>query len=87
MTIFDVIRWPVNIPPTAEELDAVPTELYRNWIKRSHWRDADTESSYDRFWVAGWMQRNWEDPRNYMVREEIIEDVKLLRKLIAGWKE
>ena len=31
MTIFDVIRYPISIPPTEEELEAVPKIIFNKW--------------------------------------------------------
>ncbi len=33
MTLFDSIRYPIGSPPTGEQFDAVPVELYNRWIR------------------------------------------------------
>ena len=37
MTIFDVIRYPISNPPTKEEFEALPADLYRNWLLAAGW--------------------------------------------------
>ena len=31
MSLFDVIKYPISIPPTKEEFEALPDEIYINW--------------------------------------------------------
>jgi hypothetical protein len=34
MSIFDVIKYPISEPPTKEELEALPDDLYNYWCVR-----------------------------------------------------
>ena len=79
MSLFDVIRYPVSCPPTFDQLNAIPTNLYRYWITRSSWSDVDTQSSWDPLWVAQWMRNN---TGLSGCRINIEYDIRILRKII-----
>jgi len=32
MSLFDVIKYPLSIPVTLEELESLPKEVYRKWF-------------------------------------------------------
>ena len=85
MSLFDVIRYSISIPPTVEELAALPDALYNVWIRHptNSWHGVDTESIDDRKWVSSWMYRNF----NSEAQEKIMRDIKLLRKLILEYEE
>lgn len=82
MSLFDVLRYPISYPPQAEEFAALPESIYNKWIKNSSWSIVDTESSSDMIWVTQWMKRNLNSPS---YSEEIISDLKILRKIISEW--
>jgi hypothetical protein len=91
MTIFDSIKYPISEYPTAEELEALPDELYKKWIGTSSWND--TEAVNNREWVALWMSSHLQDPEIFPGRgtspkdmEEILQDLKLLRKMIMEYE-
>ena len=33
MSLFDVIKYPISTPPTTEELEALPHELFQKWLE------------------------------------------------------
>jgi len=85
MSLFDVIRYPLSLPPTAEELSALPKELYTQWINNSSWKNIDTKSSMDLQWVSSWMCE-FITYRNAPYHEDIIiRDIHILRDIIKKW--
>jgi hypothetical protein len=32
MNLFDVLKYPISVPPTMEELEALPADLLINWM-------------------------------------------------------
>ena len=85
MSLFDVIKYPISEPPTLEELNALPNEIFNQWISLSHWRspgkwkDADGISHYYKNFYGS-------DHDAYPDQEQS-RDVKLLRKLIEEYNE
>ena len=44
MSLFDVLRYPVSIPPQQGQLEAIPYELYMLWYKSvDGWNDCYDE--------------------------------------------
>ena len=89
MTVFDVLRYPISDLPTAEELIALPADLYRKWLHYSTWSDQDALvrrlSEDERSWVAQWMTNHLLDPETQPGRGtspetmlEIKQDIVLL---------
>ena len=35
MSIFDVLRYNLSIPPTADELAALPSPVYQKWLSKT----------------------------------------------------
>jgi hypothetical protein len=86
MTVFDVIRYPVSLPPTREELEALPKIIYWDWI-RNHtqdWHQLD-DTACSPWNVAIWMAYYHRDSHEHQ-REEIQADVHRLRQLIAEYE-
>jgi hypothetical protein len=73
MSLFDVIRYPISMPPTEAEILALPNSLFKRWTESSkEWSDSPTQS-----FVAYWYSA---------VRNETqIQDIKLLRQMIKDY--
>jgi hypothetical protein len=84
MSIFAVLRYPVSLPPSGEELSGIPSELYKEWIDKSSWMNITEDSSMNPIWVAEWMCEFIKYKDN---REEIEDDVQLLRNMIKEYDE
>jgi hypothetical protein len=41
MSIFDVIKYPISIPPKREELEALPVDLLVEWMSAAGFADPD----------------------------------------------
>jgi hypothetical protein len=89
MSLFDVLRYPISLPPTEEELDALPVKLFHSWTDNveCHWYTVDKDSAQSPRWVSGWMNRNWPSLAPTRLSTEIEADVYLLRRLISEWQE
>ncbi len=42
MSLFDVLRWPISIPPTEAELAILPKEILVNWKCKVHFLNGAT---------------------------------------------
>jgi hypothetical protein len=84
MALFDVIKYPISIPPTAEEFAVLPYKLYKIWIEHpdNSWSITHDDTRFDRLWVSKWMNIN-----NSEMEEEIKKDIALLRKIIKEYEE
>jgi hypothetical protein len=94
MTIFDVIRYPIHIPPLVGELAALPEALYKYWIDfhTIDWHNVDAEIKYAPSNVEEWMrdmvQSHIEDNRGFTHSvKELTTDLEKLRKLIQEYEE
>ena len=74
MTIFDSIKYQISIPPTEKELEALPLELFRKWAYQVEFGQLADSS-----WVSCWYER-------YVAGTDM-EEIQLLRKMIAEWGE
>ena len=91
MSLFDVIRYPISYPPTKEELDALPTELYLHWIKNSDWSqfiepdtwEEDQSSMYATSHVSNWYKSNISDSKVFKESDRL--DLLRLRSIIEHW--
>jgi hypothetical protein len=81
MSLFDVIKYPISFPPQRSQLQALPPELYNEWINKSTWQNVSSESRGDPQWVAEWMIAFLDTPCN----KDILHDTDLLRKMIKEW--
>jgi hypothetical protein len=83
VSIFDVIRYPISLPPTAEELAALPEDLYTYWIDfhTIDWSRVSEDTKYDRDHVARWMSRAY----STISKDEVSIDISKLKKLILEW--
>lgn len=86
MNSFNVLRYPISIPPKREELEALPPELYSNWLGKSEWelftRDARDAETITPDYVASWYKNNHN--YGYCVGDDY-NDLKLLRQMVAEW--
>ena len=75
MTIFDVIRYPISEPyPTQEELEALPPAFLEIYKQKTGFLNVHTPKSIHQAFKQ-------------FHKEEAIEDIKLLRKMIQEWDE
>jgi len=75
MTIFDVIRYPISIPPTEEELEALPRELFNKWTLKVNFSTGADPYSVVR-WYEFQLRYNEEE-------DECRHDIELLRKMLG----
>jgi len=76
MTIFDSLRYPVSNHPTAEQLDAIPIDIFNHWLLHC-------VKGGERF--AGYSSEDLE--RFYRNRQWADDSIPLLRKAILEWNE
>ena len=78
MSLFDVIRYPISNPPTLEELQRLPGDLYQEWVSSTGWR-AD---SSDPAWVSSWYKKHIHTAYYESVGPG---DLAHLKQLIKDW--
>lgn len=71
MTIFDVIRYPVSSPAKLEELEAIPDELFVDWLTATRWNEPNTLS---RYFVLKHLNSTY------------LSDIPILRKMIKEYE-
>ena len=37
MGVFDVLRYPISCPPTQDEMDSLPDDVFENWKHQVGW--------------------------------------------------
>lgn len=89
--IFDVLKYPVSIPPTAEEFRRIPTDLFNRWAYMSNWSPWNGKS-FDRKSMAELYEEvvasNIEiDTDCNRRRERYINELLLLRRMIKEYEE
>ena len=86
MSIFDVIKYPISIPPTPEQFERLPHDLFLKWYEQSDWatkglefRDRDPMHQYIADWYADF----------YFVKGYFDEcdriDLQLLKQMIRDY--
>ena len=71
MTIFDVIRYPISDVPTAEEMEALPRDLFKKWARENGWGAYD----YRQGRIAG----------AYYKGSPYEKDIPILRQMIKDY--
>jgi hypothetical protein len=71
MSLFDVLRYPVSIPPTLEQLDRIPDEL---WLTFSKSRSVSLNKALKRML--------W---NTLPLSNKEIKEINKLKKCIADW--
>ena len=86
MTIFDSIRYPISLPPTKEQLEALPQDIFEYWIDKhtADWHRQGSDIRYSTDLVASWMNRLH---CSTSASDEIKTDTAALRKLILEWDQ
>ena len=84
MSLFDVLRYPINDYPTKEVLDCLPDQLFKEWVKLSDFDDYDHYNSNksSRNNVAYWYSKYY-GSINFHKRD--YDDIELLRKMIKEY--
>ena len=89
MSLFDTIKYPISVPPTSEEFGALPNKLFAQWYDISDWinpvsrpQEQGRESQQN---VGRWYCRYYSNFKE--LRKDDIEDLKLLRRMIAEYEE
>jgi hypothetical protein len=44
MSLFDVLRYPISEPPTKEELEALPNDIWDKWVAISQWPESASKT-------------------------------------------
>ena len=52
MSLFDVIKYPISTPVTKEELEAVPSDIYNDWVTENFQRYDEQEFLKKSKWVV-----------------------------------
>ena len=81
MTIFDSIRYPISCPPTAEQLEAVPDEIFDEWRDKTHF----TVGKGDCNIISDWISRFWTSV-NVTGGSDGKSDTELLIKMISEYE-
>ncbi len=74
MSLFDILRYPISDSPTVEQLKALPTELYREWLKSANFAP-DRWDCNDVIWYFS------------VHPNHTAHDIKLLREMIEEYDE
>lgn len=86
MSLFDVIRYPISDPPTPEELEALPGEIFNRWVHTSDWCDVPRTSAIvpSRLYIGNWYQTYHIDGR---LKNIDWHDIQMLRRMIREYEE
>ena len=78
MTIFDVLRYPISIRPTEEEIDNLPSEIYNDWARCWKWRYKGLNSKQ---FYAQMRRAHWEG------NDDFVEEFRIdtLRQIILEY--
>lgn len=87
MSLFSVLKYPISSPPQAEELQALPRDLFVQWINNSDWRSiTGVKDDYEH--IAGWYEDNWVHMKAYSDKyKNDHDDMKSLKQLIRDYEE
>lgn len=94
MSLFDVIKYPISIPPTLEELESLPRQLLIDWMKSNGFHfftanEVDTCAMLEE--VAYAPSRAFSYYNNRFLRDSLPErkllELKQLRQLIRDYNE
>ena len=77
MTIFDTIRYPISDIPTVEQLEALPSTLFRRWAKRANF---EREASI--LGIVFWFECEYVNRELWNTYPSAKEDIQLLRDMI-----
>lgn len=87
MSLFDVIKYPISIPPTQEELSALPDKLFNKWIDLSQWSKS-VDDTLDREDDPVQISFSYELCIEMGIFTDLdLEEILLLRKLIKEYDE
>lgn len=75
MSAFDVLKYPISLPPTLEEIMALPEPVYKEWA-----RDIFASEETSRITIAGTLNRIWHDAN--FANDTVSLCVDKLRKII-----
>ena len=79
MSIFDVIRYPLSHPPTAEELSRLPEDLFEKWVFNSDWSGL----GHGPAWIGRWY-RDVNSGTGLSNRIDL-EDLRRLKQMIKDY--
>lgn len=85
MSLFDIIKYPISVPPTPAELEALPTSIYNPWVTiyfgiAERARPSTAALYLDRMWRAR-RGKDHEDGGSFEIT--VIAAVNKLRRMIA----
>jgi hypothetical protein len=85
MTIFDAIKYPISTPPTEEQLEALPGDLYQKWkeVVGFGFLHVDAGGLY----ISNFYNNCMTNVSKWRTSEQAILDLNLLRKMIAEYEE
>jgi hypothetical protein len=77
MHLFNVLKYPISNLPTAAELDALPHDLYMNWLIAAEWTRSANRA--DPKLISRYYRMDMpEQTKDY--------DIALLRKMISEYE-
>lgn len=87
MSLFDVIKYPLSVPPTREELLAVPEYLFRAWIYDINptFKNYYYSHGYMVEWLGAWHFIGSDVAENELLWYEK-KDVERLRKMLLEYE-
>lgn len=80
MSLFDIIKYPISMPPTEDELVALPTDLFGDWISKTGWGEPTCHKQPVQ--IAMWYNRHWSNLRILQERNELT----LLKQMIKEYE-
>ena len=84
MSLFDVIRYPISDKPTHEELDALPSNLFKAWILSTDWEFLMLEDEYSDINPAKEIS-NWYAMHHIKLDTEDEKQIQNLRDMIKDY--
>lgn len=88
MSLFDVIKYPISVPPEPGQLEALPPSLFRHWIDNhtTDWHSVDEDGRYSPLNVGRWMRSAYSsNGRLSYFHNEINRDLENLKIVIRDW--
>ena len=84
MSLFAVLKYPISVPPTVEQLRRLPVELLDKWIGESDWKNKGTHVGDKCTMIGEWYETFYSRPTTKIVD---IRDVELLRRMVREYDE
>jgi hypothetical protein len=82
MSVFSILKYHISYPPTADEMERLPADLYDKWLVAVSWKSDMDDSSIQatRAFIAAWYSIHPTFPGSK-------RDINLLIKMIREYDE